>query len=80
MGYHVMAWSGYTFEELANNPTQRRLLRAIDVLVDGPFILGRRTLALPWRGSSNQRLLDVPRSLTAGAGHPAPAVLRTAVL
>ena len=68
MGYHIMAWSGYTFEELATNPTQRRLLRAIDVLVDGPFILGRRTLALPWRGSSNQRLLDVPRSLMAGRG------------
>lgn len=36
------------------------------MLVDGPFLLAERTLALPWRGSRNQRLIDVPASLSAG--------------
>ena len=63
-GYHVMVWSGYTFEELANDPVRRGLLEAADILVDGPFVLEQRSLDLPWRGSKNQRVLDVARSLT----------------
>ncbi|MBQ7529874.1 anaerobic ribonucleoside-triphosphate reductase activating protein [bacterium] len=62
-GYGVMAWSGYTFEELMANEAQRRLLEAVDVLVDGPFMLEQRSLSLLWRGSANQRVLDVKRSL-----------------
>ena len=45
-----------------------RLLRCLDVLVDGPFILEKKNIALPFRGSSNQRILDVPGSLEAGTG------------
>ena len=37
------------------------------MLVDGPFLLAERTLSLPWRGSRNQRVIDVPASLAAGA-------------
>ena len=65
-GYHVMAWSGYTFEELAKDPVRRQLLEAVDVLVDGPFVLEERSLDLPWRGSKNQRVLDAARSLAEG--------------
>ncbi len=65
-GYHVMAWSGYTFEELARDPVRRQLLEAVDVLVDGPFVLEERSLDLPWRGSKNQRVLDAARSLAEG--------------
>ena len=65
-GCHVMAWSGYTFEELAGDARRRELLEAVDVLVDGPFVLALRSLALPWRGSSNQRVLDAPLSLAEG--------------
>lgn len=61
--YSVMAWSGYTFEELATNKTQRKLLEAVDVLVDGPFIIAQRSLSQLWRGSTNQRVIDVKQSL-----------------
>ena len=45
---------------------QKALLEELDVLIDGPFLLEQRTLALPWRGSRNQRVIDVPASLAAG--------------
>ena len=44
----------------------RRLLENVDVLVDGRFQLAQRTLEFKWRGSFNQRLIDVPASLKAG--------------
>ena len=64
----VWSYTGYTFEHLFREGTeaQRALLAALDVLVDGPFVLAERTLSLPWRGSRNQRLIDVPASLRAG--------------
>ena len=42
------------------------MLDQVDVLVDGPFQLARRTLTLPWRGSGNQRIIDVPATLREG--------------
>ena len=66
-GYEVASYSGYTFEQLLRGtPAQRELLDAIDVLIDGPFVLSERSLQLPFRGSRNQRILDVPKSLAAG--------------
>ena len=66
-GYDVMTWSGYTFEFLTahqdERPGWRRLLEATDVLVDGPFLIEQRSLGLPYRGSRNQRVLDLRRSL-----------------
>ena len=58
--------TGFTFETLINNPRHRQLLELIDVLVDGPFIKSLRDESLLFRGSSNQRLIDVPASLKAG--------------
>ena len=67
-GYEVAAYTGYTLEQLLRGtPAQRSLLETIDVLIDGPFELSRRSLELSFRGSGNQRILDVPRSLAAGA-------------
>lgn len=66
-GYHLTAYTGYTWEALALDPAHRPLLDCLDLLVDGPFILARRTLTLPFRGSDNQRLVDVPASLLTGA-------------
>ena len=67
-GYEVASYSGYTFEALLNGtPAQRALLEAIDVLIDGPFLLAEKSLEVPFRGSRNQRILDVPKSLDAGA-------------
>lgn len=72
-GLNVWSYSGWTFEHLRDrgSEAQRALLAELDVLVDGPFLLSERTLSLPWRGSRNQRVIDVPASLAAGA-----AVLR----
>ena len=66
-GYEVAAYTGYTFEQLLEGtPQQRHLLENIDVLVDGPFLLEKKTLELRFRGSSNQRVLNVPESLAQG--------------
>ncbi len=66
-GYEVAAYSGYTFEELLNGtPGQKELLNSIDVLIDGRFILAEKSLELNFRGSRNQRIINVPESLKKG--------------
>ena len=66
-GYEVASYSGYTFEELlSGSEDQKELLASIDILIDGPFVLAERSLELVFRGSRNQRILDVPKSLAAG--------------
>jgi len=68
LGKSVWIYTGYTWEELqeARDPAHIALLEACDVLVDGRFIQAERTLELPFRGSRNQRLIDVRASLHAG--------------
>ena len=68
LGKSVWAYTGYTWEELREEEDEaiEALLRQVDVLVDGPFVLAERTLELRFRGSRNQRLIDVRRSLDAG--------------
>lgn len=62
----IWSWSGYTFEELLlETPDKLELLHSIDILVDGRFELAKRNLNLQFRGSSNQRIIDVPKSLAA---------------
>lgn len=69
--YEVASYTGFLFEELIKGtPDQTRLLQNIDILIDSPFILAERTLDLPFRGSRNQRILDVPASLKAGTAIP----------
>ena len=65
---NVWAYSGWTFEQLLRDerPEVQELLRHVDVLVDGPFVLSLRSLSLKWRGSTNQRLIDVQKSLDSG--------------
>ena len=65
----IWCYSGYCFEELAAGKIgahSRELLEGLDVLVDGPFVLAKKDLGLRFRGSSNQRIIDVPASLAAG--------------
>ena len=65
-GLNVWCYRGDTFEELINGKAEWRvLLQNIDMLVDGPFLLEKRSLDCRFRGSSNQRLIDVPKSLMA---------------
>ena len=59
----IWCYTGFTFENLLTDARRRPLLEEIDVLVDGPFVRSLRDPSLPFRGSSNQRLIDVPASL-----------------
>lgn len=61
----IWCYTGYTYESLLKNPAQARLLRYIDVLVDGRYEQILRDESLLFRGSSNQRLIDVKASLKA---------------
>lgn len=65
-GLSAWIYSGYLFEDLMQMPEALPLLYAADVLVDGPFIEEQRSLELKFRGSENQRLLNLPASLQAG--------------
>lgn len=62
---NVWAYSGYTYEEIIKDPIKKELLNYIDVLVDGRFVQTLRSLNCPYRGSSNQRLIDVKQSLAS---------------
>lgn len=62
----IWCYTGYQFESLLRNPAQAALLPYIDVLVDGPYKQALRNEKLLFRGSSNQRLIDVQASLRDG--------------
>ena len=53
----IAIWSGYTLEEIQADDTMKDILKYVDVLVDGPFVEEQKDLSLPFRGSSNQRIL-----------------------
>lgn len=63
---NIWCYTGYTFEKLLKNPRQAQLLEYIDVLVDGRYRQELRDEDLQFRGSSNQRLIDVQASLKSG--------------
>lgn len=65
-GYHLMAFTGYTFEQLCEKPEARALLEKLDLLVDGPFLEAQKSLDLRFRGSRNQRILNIPASRENG--------------
>jgi len=67
-GMNVWCYTGYTLEALQkeNHPDRMRLLGLIDVLVDGPYIAHERSLDLEYRGSRNQRLIDMRKTREAG--------------
>lgn len=70
LGLNVVCYSGYTFEELIELSKDDRdiknLLYLTDILIDGRFVLEKRNLLLKFRGSDNQRIIDVKRSLETG--------------
>lgn len=69
-GYNIWAYSGYLAEDLMakgeSDPSIKTFLENIDVLVDGPFVESKQSYELKWRGSSNQRLIDMPKTLETG--------------
>nr|SFZ87743.1 Ribonucleotide reductase of class III (anaerobic), activating protein [Loigolactobacillus rennini] len=63
----VWSWTGYTWDELQQEtPDKLALLSELDVLVDGRFLLAQKDLTLQFRGSANQRIIDVQQSLSQG--------------
>jgi anaerobic ribonucleoside-triphosphate reductase activating protein len=62
----IWCYTGFTFEALMANPRQRALVELLDVLVDGPFVHTLRDETCLFRGSSNQRLVDVQASIRTG--------------
>lgn len=70
----IWCYSGYTFEELMDENNKRchsedtlPMLKMIDVLVDGEFVAAKKDITLEFRGSSNQRIIDVPKTLETGS-------------
>lgn len=72
---HVMTYSGYTYEEIVadftDRPGWKELLQETDILVDGRFESSRKNILLRFRGSENQRLIDVKKLLKEGRAIPA---------
>jgi anaerobic ribonucleoside-triphosphate reductase activating protein len=62
---NIWSWSGFKFEDLIQDENKLNMLKLIDVLVDGQFELNKRDISLAFRGSSNQRIINVPLSLQA---------------
>ena len=69
-GLNIITYTGFTYEELIakadENNCYRQLLDITDILIDGRFILAQKDLTLKFRGSANQRIIDVKRSLAEG--------------
>ena len=61
-GKSIWLWTGYVFENLTEK--QLEIVKYVDVLVDGPFIEAQKDMRLLFRGSSNQRIIDVQQTLT----------------
>ena len=59
---NIWAYTGYLFEQIKDSP----MLKYLDVVVDGPFIMAEKSLKLIYCGSGNQRLIDVKKSLEKG--------------
>lgn len=70
LGKDIWLWTGYTWEQMIDmcdvSPYTFGLLSSVDVVVDGPFIEAQKDLSLKWRGSANQRIIDVQQSLERG--------------
>lgn len=66
LGKNIWIWSGFTWEYIFEHGThlQKTLVGLCDIWVDGPFEIDKRDIRLKWRGSSNQRVIDVQKTLT----------------
>lgn len=62
----IWCYTGYRFETLLKHPSRRALVELCDVIVDGRYVEAERDLSLHFRGSRNQRIIDVRRSLDEG--------------
>ncbi len=66
LGYNIWCYTGYTWEQISKRAELMEVMRNIDALVDSPFILAERNTKLRFRGSNNQRIINVPATLKSG--------------
>lgn len=66
-GKNIWLWSGYLLEEILENEKRKNILQYVDVLVDGRFDIGKRNINLKYRGSENQRVIDVKKTLISNS-------------
>lgn len=62
LGYTIWCYTGFTYHQVLANDTMRQLLPYLEVLVDGPFVQSQRSIEILFRGSTNQRLIDLRTS------------------
>lgn len=65
-GKEIWAYSGYIYDKLIQDEDRLEMLKECDILIDGPFIQELKDLKLRFRGSSNQRVIDVQKTLESG--------------
>ncbi|SHK27427.1 anaerobic ribonucleoside-triphosphate reductase activating protein [Anaerobranca californiensis DSM 14826] len=65
-GYKIVVYTGFLYEDLIKDRNKFQLLKEIDLLIDGPYIEKLKDIDLPFRGSKNQRIINVPKSLLEG--------------
>ena len=67
LGYNIWCYTGFTWEQVIASPRLLNVMKWVDVLVDSPFLLEQRNTRLRFRGSDNQRIINVPATLASGA-------------
>lgn len=63
LNLNVITYTGFLYEQLISNEEYKKLILETDILIDGPFVEKEKSLALLFRGSTNQRIIDVRKSL-----------------
>lgn len=63
---NIWLYTGFTFEDIVNKPEYRKIIELCDIIVDGKYIEELNDITLKWRGSSNQRVIDVKETLKKG--------------
>lgn len=58
----IWLWSGYIYEDIIKDEKKLKILNFVDVLIDGRFEIDKRNISLKYRGSSNQRVIDLKKS------------------
>lgn len=62
----IWVYTGYTWQEVKDDPMMYRMMKFVDVLVDGRFVTELKDVTYPWAGSTNQKVIDVQRTLKEG--------------
>ena len=65
-GFNIFCYTGFLYEDILKDENKKALLEQVDYLIDGPFIEAQKSLLLNFRGSENQRIINVKKSLEAG--------------